>query len=77
MVINHDMFKTMPNEFIREGISSIVVLINQNFKEYEGFEENLNINNDEHDLYHVLGTAKIKNTGFSNGCIYTDVNEAR
>ncbi len=67
----------MPDEFILEGISSRVISMNQNSEKHEGYAADLNICNDENNLYHALGTAGIENTGLSRGCIYTDVNEAR
>lgn len=75
--INHDMLESMPDEFIPEGISSRVVIINQDSGEREGYGANLDTNNDENNLQHALGTAGIENTGLLSGCIYTDVNEAR
>ncbi len=77
MVIYHNMLETMLDEFILEGISSKVVLINQNSEEYEKYTADLNTNNDKNDLYHLLGIAEMKNTDLINGCIYTNVNEVR
>ncbi len=77
MVIKYNMLETMPDEFIPEGISSRIVSMNQDSEESEGYAANLNTSNDENDLHYLLGTARIKNTGLSSGCIYTDVNEVR
>ncbi len=77
IVINHDILKTMSDESIPEGISSRIVSMNQDSKEHEGYAADLNISNNENDLYHALRTARIENTGLSSGCIYTNINEAR
>lgn len=51
------MLETMLDKFIPEGISSRVVMINQDHSERKGYGANLTTNNDENDLHHAVGNA--------------------
>lgn len=77
MIINYDILETISDEFILEKISSRVILMNQDSEKCERYTANLNISNNENDLHYMLETSKIENIDFLNGCIYTDINEAR
>ncbi len=67
----------MPDKFIPEGISSRVILMENDSSEREGYGANLVENNKENNLHHVIGSVDINESGILSVCIYTDVNESR
>lgn len=71
------MLESMPDGFISEGISSRVIIINQDSRERERYGTNLDINNDKNNLQHALGMVGIENTSLLSGCIYNNVDKAR
>lgn len=50
---------SMPDEFIPEGASSRVVIMENDISEHEGYGANLAENNDENDLHHAIGSASM------------------
>ncbi len=77
VVINHDILSGMPHEFIPEGISFRVVIMENDISKRKGYGVDLSKNNDENDLHHVIGFAGINKSGILSGCIYTNVNKSR
>ncbi len=71
------MLSGMPDEFIPEGISSRVVIIENDVSKRKGCGVDLSKNNDENDLHHVIGSAGINESGILSSCIYTNVNKSR
>ncbi len=71
------MLSSMPDEFISKGISSRVVVMEDNSSERKDYKANLVENNEENDLHHAIRSADINGSGILSGCIYTDVNESR
>ncbi len=67
----------MPDEFISKGISSRVVIMENDISKREGYGVDLSKNNNKNDLHHAIGSASINESGILSGCIYIDVNESR
>ena len=51
----------MLEDFISKGISFRIIIINQDSGKREEYKANLNTNNDENNLQHLLEMAKIQN----------------
>ena len=64
----------MPDEYIPKGISSRVVIMENDSSERKGYEADLVENNDKNDLYHAIGINKSR---ILSGYIYIDVNKSR
>ena len=71
------MLSSMPDEFIPKGISSRVVIMEEDSFKHEGYGANLVKNNEENDLYHAIGFVGMSELGLLSGYIYTDVNKYR
>ncbi len=67
----------MSHEFIPKGISSKVVIMENDISERKGYGVDLSKNNDENNLHHVIGSVGINESSILSGCIYTDVNKSR
>ncbi|MCJ1349551.1 hypothetical protein MMC31_007792 [Peltigera leucophlebia] len=77
VVINYKTLLSIPAEFIPKGISSRIVVIENDSSERKGYGADLVENNDENDLHHAIEAAGINESGILSACIYTDVNESR
>ncbi len=71
------MLLSMPDEFILEGISSRVIVMEDDSSERKGYEVNLVENNEENDLYHAIRSIGINESGILSSCIYTNINESK
>ncbi len=67
----------MPNEFIPEGISTRVIIMENDSFECKGYGANLAGNNEENDLHYIIRSTGINESGILRGGIYIDVNESR
>ena len=67
----------MPDEYIPKGISSRVVVMENNSSEWEGYGADLVENNDGNDLHHAVGATGINELGILSSYIYTNVNKSR
>ncbi len=67
----------MPIEFILEGISLRVIVIENDSSECKGYRANLAENNEKNDLHHAIGSVDINELGILRGCIHINVNESR
>ncbi len=67
----------MPDEFVSEGISSRVLVMEDNSSEYKSYGANLAKNNEENNLYHAIGSASINKLGIFVSYIYKNVNKSR
>lgn len=75
MVINYKMLESMSNKFIPKEILSRVVIINEDSKKCERYVVNLDTNNGNNNLKHMLRTMEIEDSSFLFICIYIDVNK--
>ncbi len=76
-IIKHNILSSIMDEFILRGISSSVIIIENNSSKRKGYKTNLVKNNDENDLYHAIRSANSNELGILSGCIYIDVNKSR
>ncbi len=67
----------MPNEFISKGISSRVIVMENDSSKCKGYEVNIADNNKKNSLHHTIGSIDINKLGILSSYIYMDVNESR
>ncbi len=65
----------MLNEFISKGISSRVIVMDNNSSERKGYEANLANNNEENNLHHAIESAGLNKLGNFSSSIYRNINE--
>lgn len=70
------MLSSIPDIFILDGISSINVIIENNYSEHKDYRTNLAEINEKNNLNHTIGSVGINKLRILNSCIYTDINES-
>lgn len=67
----------MLDEYISKGISSRIVIMENDSSKHKGYRADLVENKDENNLFSAIGAADINKLGILSSCIYTNVNESR
>lgn len=70
------MLSSMPDMFIFDGISSIIVIIENNYSKHKDYGTNLAKINEKNNLNHTIGSIGINKLRILNSYIYTDINES-